>query len=197
MEEQEIVSSEENKKKFVKKDADSADDSEPEQPDSNPEPEQPADDNMIDFNMGKYIVKYTGHAIGTDYEGTPCLIVYYDFTNNSDEITSAQMSAYIRVFQNGVQCESAILNDRGYKKELYEKSGVKEYWIVDPVMRSIEAYLLSDGKYNLDEFYGLFPDSLVTKKREQKRDTCIPVQRFLYPFRRNFPEFTIKSLLTV
>ncbi len=121
LEEQGIVSSETDKKKSVKKDAGNTDDlsgteqpesnSEPEQPESNSEPEQPADDNMIDFNMGKYIVKYTGHAIGSDYEGNPCLIVYYDFTNNSDEVTSAQMAAYIQVFQNGIQCESAIFMD--------------------------------------------------------------------------------------
>ena len=39
---------------------------------------------------------------------------------------------------------STAKNDRGYKKDLYEAAGVKEYWIVDPTMRSIEAYLLSD-----------------------------------------------------
>lgn len=50
---------------------------------------------------------------------------------------------------------STAKNDKGYKKELHEKSGVKEYWIIDPVMRSIETYLLADGKYVLDEFYAL------------------------------------------
>ena len=29
--------------------------------------------------------------------------------------------------------------DRGYKKTLYERSGVREYWIVDPAQQSIEA----------------------------------------------------------
>ena len=28
-------------------------------------------------------------------------------------------------------------NDKGYKKDLYESSGVKEYWMADPNMRSI------------------------------------------------------------
>lgn len=69
-------------------------------------------------------------------------------------------------------------NDRGYKKELYEKSGVKEYWIVDPAMHSIEVYLLSDGKYNLDEFYGLFPDSFVTKKEKEESKKEIPVSLY-------------------
>ena len=34
-------------------------------------------------------------------------------------------------------------NDRGYKKNLYETAGVKEYWIVDPISHSIEVYILS------------------------------------------------------
>lgn len=82
---------------------------------------------------------------------------------------------------------STAKNDKGYKKDLYEKSGIKEYWIVDPNMRSIEAYLLSDGKYTLDGFYGLFPDAFgITEKEraESKKeiwvslydDFCIPLK---------------------
>ena len=43
--------------------------------------------------------------------------------------------------------------DRGYKKRLYERCGVKEYWIVDVSNRTIEVYLLIDGKYELDNIY--------------------------------------------
>ena len=43
--------------------------------------------------------------------------------------------------------------DRGYKKNLYEKYGVKEYWIVNPEDKTIEVYLLKDGKYELDNVY--------------------------------------------
>lgn len=70
-------------------------------------------------------------------------------------------------------------NDRGYKKNLYEKSGVKEYWIVDPNLRSIEAYLLSDGEYHLDGFYGLFPDTLgITDKEREESKKEIPVSLY-------------------
>ena len=43
--------------------------------------------------------------------------------------------------------------DRGRKKDLYQENGVKEYWIIDPDIRSIEVYLLKDGVYDLDEIY--------------------------------------------
>ena len=53
---------------------------------------------------------------------------------------------------------STSKRDRGYKKDLYEKCGIKEYWIIDSQSRSIEVYLLKDGKYILDNVYTLYPD---------------------------------------
>lgn len=75
---------------------------------------------------------------------------------------------------------STAKNDRGYKKDLYEATGVKEYWIVDPTMRSIEAYLLSDRrKYVLDGFYGLFPDNpSITELERQESKKEIPVSLY-------------------
>lgn len=46
--------------------------------------------------------------------------------------------------------------DRGYKKSVYERCGVAEYWIVEPVRKSVEVYLLDDGHYVLDNLYTLF-----------------------------------------
>ena len=69
---------------------------------------------------------------------------------------------------------STSKNDRGYKKDLYEKSGVKEYWIVDTKSRSIESYLLSDGKYILDGVYQLSSDDMTGREKESCTDT-IPV----------------------
>ena len=53
---------------------------------------------------------------------------------------------------------STANRDRGYKKDLYERSGIKEYWIVDPENRSIEVYLLRKNRYELDNVYSIFPD---------------------------------------
>ncbi len=40
--------------------------------------------------------------------------------------------------------------DTKIKKRIYEKYGVKEYWIVNPFDKSIEVYVLNDeGKYDL------------------------------------------------
>ena len=37
--------------------------------------------------------------------------------------------------------------DRKLKKGIYEKVGVKEYFIVDPKTKMVEAYILKDKKY--------------------------------------------------
>jgi Uma2 family endonuclease len=41
-------------------------------------------------------------------------------------------------------------NDRTIKKDLYERSGVNEYWIVDPFEQQIEQWILREGSYVLE-----------------------------------------------
>ena len=55
-----------------------------------------------------------------------------------------------------VLSRSTRKRDLTIKKDIYEAQGVKEYWIVDPWMKSIDVYLLRDGKYFFDEEYVLF-----------------------------------------
>lgn len=44
---------------------------------------------------------------------------------------------------------SSIRVDRKVKFDLYEATGVAEFWLVDPKTRSIEIYTLSNGEYAL------------------------------------------------
>ncbi len=41
--------------------------------------------------------------------------------------------------------------DRGIKLKAYARFGVKEYWIIDPVARTVEVHRLSAGGYELAE----------------------------------------------
>ena len=52
-----------------------------------------------------------------------------------------------------VLSESTMKNDLGKKKDVYEKYGVKEYWIANPWLRQITVYHLVDGKFNLSGKY--------------------------------------------
>jgi len=71
--------------------------------------------------------------------------------------------------------------DRGYKKDLYEHCGVKEYWIVDPDTRSIEVYHLQNGRFLLDDVYRQLPadDDEITPEEREAVKTVISVS--LYP----------------
>lgn len=46
---------------------------------------------------------------------------------------------------------SSVKLDRWKKYQLYEKAGVNEYWLVDPVNNSVEVYLLIDNQYKFQE----------------------------------------------
>ncbi|MTH55549.1 Uma2 family endonuclease [Bacillus mangrovi] len=48
---------------------------------------------------------------------------------------------------------TSIKMDRWKKFQLYEKAGVEEYWLVDPVYESVELYALICGKYKFQGVY--------------------------------------------
>ncbi len=64
---------------------------------------------------------------------------------------------------------STAKRDRGYKKEVYARCGVKEYWLVSPAEKSIEQYLLKDGELILHDVYTLYPDWLWEKMTDEER----------------------------
>ena len=53
---------------------------------------------------------------------------------------------------------STAKRDKGYKKSVYERCGVREYWIIAPVGRSIEQYVLEDGAFTLFDVYHHYRD---------------------------------------
>ena len=48
---------------------------------------------------------------------------------------------------------STMKRDVGIKKDIYERNGVREYWIIDPWRETIDVYLLRGGKYELGGHY--------------------------------------------
>lgn len=44
--------------------------------------------------------------------------------------------------------------DRLTKFELYQRAGVREYWIVDPANRSVQVFFLDNAAFHLHEVYG-------------------------------------------
>ena len=48
---------------------------------------------------------------------------------------------------------STAKRDKTIKKDIYEKAGVEEYWIISPIERALEIYHLKNGRYELVEMY--------------------------------------------
>lgn len=68
---------------------------------------------------------------------------------------------------------STAKNDRGYKKGVYEACGVPEYWIVDPSQRSVEVYLLQDGRYTLDNIYMLYSTEELEEMTDEEKTVVV------------------------
>ena len=64
-------------------------------------------------------------------------------------------------------------NDRGRKKDLYERSGVREYWIVSPSDMTIEQYLLRDGKFVLNNVYRKYPAYELDEMSDEERAAVV------------------------
>lgn len=60
-------------------------------------------------------------------------------------------------------------NDKWHKKNVYESSGVPEYWIVSSREKSIEVYLLQDGRYVLDNIYTYYSQEELAELEEKDR----------------------------
>lgn len=59
--------------------------------------------------------------------------------------------------------------DRGRKKRVYESCGVPEYWIVSPEAKSVDVYLLENGRYELEHTYAICPDWMLEGMIEEER----------------------------
>ena len=49
---------------------------------------------------------------------------------------------------------STTRHDRFTKFNLYQRAGVREYWIVDPAGKSVQVFALEDGRYSAKDFGG-------------------------------------------
>ncbi|MBR0288823.1 MAG: Uma2 family endonuclease [Selenomonadaceae bacterium] len=64
---------------------------------------------------------------------------------------------------------STMKRDVGIKKDVYERNGVREYWIIDPWRENIDVYLLRDGKYELGGQYENWSDDELLQISEEER----------------------------
>ena len=70
-------------------------------------PEASADD-TLNLTTDKFTIKYTKHVITKDFAGNPCIMVYYDYTNNESTASSAMVDVSLKAYQHGEACEASI-----------------------------------------------------------------------------------------
>lgn len=70
-------------------------------------PEASAED-TLNLTTEKFTIKYTKHTITKDFAGNPCIMVYYDYTNNESTASSAMVDVSLKAYQHGEVCEAAI-----------------------------------------------------------------------------------------
>lgn len=68
---------------------------------------------------------------------------------------------------------STAARDKAYKKSVYAQCAVREYWIVSPGDKSIEQYLLHDGKLELHNVYTRYPDYLLNHLSEEQKAAIV------------------------
>jgi Uma2 family endonuclease len=89
-----------------------------------------------------------------DYE--PDLVFF--LKQKADKFTEDQLLFPAPDFVVEILSKGTAAKDRGVKKDDYAAHGVQEYWIIDPVRKQIEQYILlhpSDKQYAPAKYFGL------------------------------------------
>ena len=76
---------------------------------------------------------------------------------------------------------STARRDRMEKFAVYEKYGVKEYWIVSPQEKRVEVYIRKDNKLVLDDVYSVYRDfewKHLTEEQKSKVKQAIKVSLY-------------------
>lgn len=63
--------------------------------------------------------------------------------------------------------------DKIYKKEVYARCGVREYWLVSPGDKFVEVYRSDGGKFTLHDVYALYADWELAQMSEKERAAVV------------------------
>lgn len=64
-------------------------------------------------------------------------------------------------------------NDRGKKKNAYQRAGVGEYWIVSPSDRILEIYQNNDGAFGDPEVYTLYENWMLEQMSDEEKAALV------------------------
>ena len=139
------------------------------------------------------------YQFATYLKGKKCKV----FTDNIDIYLDEKTNTYVMP-DLSILCDPSKLTDKGYKGipslivevisptsikrdrfekfELYQKYGVKEYWLADYTTKTIEQYVLVDGLYKLNNLVTIINDydynERLTEDERREYSTLIYVNIF-------------------
>ncbi len=130
---------------------------------------------IADRNLAKMIdnMSHDQFFLAQDVGLIPCEgdIVYPDLAVYKKPIhhTESGLMTDIPLFVAEVLSPSTRKKDLTVKKDLYERIGVKEYWLVSPQEKAVEAYKAGERGYVLDNIYTcLAPEEWLRMTDEEK-----------------------------
>lgn len=117
----------------------------------------PSNTDTIDMQTDKFTIHYTQHRVSKDFAGKPCLLVYYDYTNNGTVSSSAMVDVSLQAYQNGKACDASIpeTNDTAvdnFMKEIEPGKTVNVCQVFslsdesDVTLKASETFSFSDGQ---------------------------------------------------
>lgn len=68
---------------------------------------------------------------------------------------------------------STLRNDRGHKRDVYARCGVREYWIINPADKSVEIYRLDGSGFVLHDIYAIHPDWELRQMTDEERAALV------------------------
>ncbi|MCU0349118.1 MAG: Uma2 family endonuclease, partial [Saprospiraceae bacterium] len=71
----------------------------------------------------------------------------YHILDEKEEVVIGAPDLVVEILSKGT-----AIYDRGDKKDIYEKYGVREYWLVDPKSKTVEVYSFEKERFKLKQY---------------------------------------------
>ncbi len=71
----------------------------------------------------------------------------YHILDEKEEVIIGAPDLVVEILSKGT-----AIYDRGDKKDIYEKYGVREYWLVDPKSKTVEVYSFEKERFKLKQY---------------------------------------------
>lgn len=71
----------------------------------------------------------------------------YHILDEKEEVVIGAPDLVVEILSKGT-----AIYDRGIKKDIYEKYGVREYWLIDPKSKAVEIYSFENERFKLKQY---------------------------------------------